>query len=371
MKDFDAIVMGSGPAGLSAAFKLFKLGRRVAIVSGKHHKRQKQLETVPNTAILTHVFSLECLDGFGIIDHERCGISYWSGIEKNTYPVTVVDRVELDKALHSYISTVGIEMYAVDKNAISVTFDYVWNITFEGKHFRSPFIVDATGRHSIFNSRQVLVPWKQTGFNTEFTMDENIPGLWTESLEDGWLWGIRETDNQYMISFFVDPSSVSGNPRLICNQMLKQSRMAKNCKPISKNITAYDVTPSAAAFIYKDGVIPVGDASLTRDPLGSQGLSGAISDGQAVAIAIHAILADSSKSCIAVDFLKQRHDNAILKHQIFLNESYADAPFETSFWTTRRAEHVSSVEETLAIDIHIDSLLTRSERCVGWLESPL
>lgn len=143
--------------------------------------------------------------------------------------------------------------------------------------------------------------------------------------------------------------------------MIHESRMIKKGTALSKNKTDFDVTPSAVLSIYKDGVIPVGDASFARDPLGSQGLSAAVSDGQSVAIAIHSVLSDSLKGDIAIDFLKRQQTNAILKHQIYLNESYSDVPFETPFWITRRVSYVSSLEVVPTINIHIDCSLIISK----------
>ena len=337
MRNIDVIILGAGPAGLSAGLKLMQLGRRVLVVSIHRPNRPSQLESIPNIDVLRHAFPIDNIQDTGVIDQARTGVSWWLGKEKTTNPVFIVERNLLDPALLTNAQSAGLEVHLTGMDNIKPFFYQGWNLILDGNHFRCPYIIDASGRNSSNGNRKPLLPWKQISITGDAIIDSDAPGLWTESLPEGWLWAIRSCDNRTSVSLFTDPLSVGRDLNKYWSEMISSSRIASLIKTNSPTLAIRDVTPVAAGQVIQDGILLVGDSALARDPLGSQGLSATISEALGAAIGLHNILLDSTKEDLVLRFLRNRHAGACKRHRIFLGESYGDAPYETSFWTSRKS----------------------------------
>ena len=194
----------------------------------------------------------------------------------------------------------------------------------------------------------------------EVSLDGNAPGLWMESLPDGWLWAIRGACNQWTISLFVDPSSLGEGIKQLWGRMLGESRLADRFIVPPQLVKTIEVTPVAASCVFAQGMLHIGDSALARDPLASQGLTAALSDGQSAAIAIHTLVLDPTKEDIVSRFLENRLSQAKQRHLKFLSESYADSPYDTAFWSKRREPTFASPSPVDPIHIGRDRPLAIS-----------
>lgn len=348
--EFDVIVIGAGPAGLSVALKLYSLGRKVAVISKIRSYDREQLETIPNLDILSHVFSFKPLHGPGIVDLGRPGISCWSRVEIKNNPVIVVDRSKLDPLLIEYSTSIGIIFFTSNEISLHKVDDSIWKVQIDKEIFLSRYVVDATGRNSAFTKRREIVPWKQVGIVTEVEINNGCHSLWTESLPLGWIWIIKGRGRNSWLSMFLDEASLTLGAAEIWKKAINTSLIRNEMNLISSNFIAQDLTPSAVNSLFNNGLVSLGDAALSRDPLGSQGLSVAVSDGQAIGVAINNLLVDSSKFSIVKRFLESKHQRAINQHITFLKESYSDSGLDTHFWNFRKDRNVIPNNASFPVD---------------------
>lgn len=341
MSEFDVIILGAGPAGLSAAHRLATFGHRVALVGRGPSRRQRQLETVPQLAVITHAFPGIRLDAPELVASSRVGISWWTGEATATREVSVVDRGSVsepgfDAQLFAHCLRSKITSYLWQRVATKVAFDQVWHVCSGGISLRSRFLIDATGRHSSLRSRRPLTPWNQAVITSQLRLSPDTPDLWTESLPEGWLWAIRDQADQWSVSLFVDPTTLKEGRSVFGQRFLTQSRLANQFRsPLPTCWAVREASPVATATVFSRGLLHVGDAALARCPLASQGLSAAISDGQCAAVALHSLIQSSTPESVVSDFLETRHRQATQRHVNFLAASYASTPYQTAYWQCR------------------------------------
>ncbi len=344
MTELDVIIIGAGPAGLSAATRLHALGHRVAVIAPPATRTHRQLETVPRLEVVSHAFPGLDLTAPTLVAAARAGVSWWTGDETATRDVSVIDRGSahesgLDEQLLYHAARAGVCIHAIERGDARMRFDgMMWHVSAPLLELRSRFLIDASGRHSSLRHRTPLTAWRQVVITGELQLKADAPALWTESLPDGWLWAIRDRTDRCLVSLFVDPSSLPTDRVQLWERTLSESRLAAEMASSHRTtLHLQEATPAAAENVFARSLVHLGDAALARCPLASQGLSAAISDGQSAAIALHSLLAGSATEPVVAEFLNSRHQQAVQRHVKFLAESYAATSFDTPYWQSRGA----------------------------------
>lgn len=363
MKSVDVIILGAGPAGLSAAQRLVSLGYHPVVIAAPSSRTRRQLETVPHLEIITHAFPGLELEAPVLVEAQRVGVSWWTGEATTTRSVSVVDRgcansPGLDAQLLNHCLRSGVTVHRIERGAAKLSFDDGWQLNSPEIDLRSRFVIDATGRHSSLHHRTPLVPWRHVVISAELRLKADTPALWTESLPDGWLWAIRDLSNKWLVSLFLDSSSLREDRQRVWRRSLSQSRLSSQIEAFGHpSLSVQEATPAATDTVFSRGMIHLGDAALARCPLASQGLSAAISDGQSAAIALHNLMRGTVTEPVVREFLETRHLQSVQRHVKFLAASYDASPYDSPYWQARGA---ASAQKD-PVPIHsLDQLVTLS-----------
>src|SRR3954468_16076433 len=164
MSDFDAIIVGGGPAGSSAAIHLAALGARVLLAERERFPRAKLCGEFISPECLSHFARLGVLEGmesaggaevtetvFYAPSGRALSVpSEWFGGARNA--ALGLSRAEMDERLLRRALGVGVEV--LEESALAgvlVEDGRVRGVSLHAsgggvREFRAPFTIDATGR---------------------------------------------------------------------------------------------------------------------------------------------------------------------------------------------------------------------------------
>ena len=281
---FDAIVVGGGVAGASAAIYLHSLGWRVAIVD-RHEVLPRRYESISGF-VVQELASLSIDTG--------CPISrvraWWGGDREHQadHPgAHIVETGLLIGALRTRATECGVESFG---------FDNRFELTRTGERWRlathdsgsgaqatlyGSFLVDATGRASIvgrrLGSRRMAADHLSS---LSFAIQNpDAKGVWTESTHDGW-WNACSEPGGGTVSFFCAPKTVRDALLDISKYFEAARRLNERCSirgapAFVRNCSSSLLVPSSGP-----GWMAVGDAAWTAQPLASAGIAKALRDAR-------------------------------------------------------------------------------------------
>jgi 2-polyprenyl-6-methoxyphenol hydroxylase-like FAD-dependent oxidoreductase len=301
----DIAVIGGGPAGAVAAFVLARAGLNVILLhmdAGEDETGHWGETISPAAAPILARLGLMEASGLAGMPHVTGFTSRWGSERTVSRPAFVVpdamtvsvDRAIFDAALRSAAATRGAALVHGRVRALAAE-RHGWRLTCQnGDHIDTRLIVDASGRGGRFARRagaQLLAFDKLVALTALFEpnradRDRNVT---IESVADGWLFTTLDARGGRVVSFFTDLdlwlSSELKRPSAILNRALASSETftsyTSESLPLPTRIWSAStlVLPRAAAC----GILAVGDAAQTRDPLSSQGIGAAVEDAESAA----------------------------------------------------------------------------------------
>lgn len=311
MKDFDAIVLGAGPAGSSAAFFLAAAGMRVAIVERSAFPRRKvcgEFVSATTFPVLDAMGVGPALRAAGGPPTRRVGL--WAGRSTPTAPMPLAPgeqgwgrtlaRATLDPALLAAAQGLGVEVYQPWK-AVGLEGGVV-TIEAEGRteRLRTPIVVAAHGSWDVGplptqpekrNLRSDILAFK--GFFHDATFDDD---LMTLLAFPGGYGGMVHRDAETLgLSFCVRRDALARvrerYPAPNAWESLVQA-VAEGCRGVASALVgAHLESPAKAAGPlrpgfrppYEKGVFRVGNAAGEAHPTVAEGISMAIQSGPLLA----------------------------------------------------------------------------------------
>lgn len=289
MKQYDVIVIGSGPAGCAVAMKCHHAGLQVLVISGEvdagsnvHHGphpvesihpgvssllQKVGLSGVEVSATVSHYSGTYVNDVYSALGSDKDG--EWKGMHLDR---RVFDANLLRKLLESGIDVVLgnrlIELIVEDKQVIGVNCD-------SGKYL-AKYVIDASGKKAIggkqlkFSQKffsQPLVCWTGVSgeMNNSFSFDSSstyfIPG------DRGWTW--LAPMGKYCAWTRL---SVKGEKEFAPPDELKRY-------PVVGEIIKSNMRWRMFRPLVTEGLILCGDAGGVLDPSAGQGIFNALSSG--------------------------------------------------------------------------------------------
>jgi flavin-dependent dehydrogenase len=348
----DVCVIGAGPAGSTVARQLSTMGYRVCVVEARRFPRPHVGESLTGGAlsVLDSLGLRETVAAAGFLRPERA-IVLWSGVEELKPLIgggLQVDRGHFDGLLLAAALQKGAYVLCETRASRPQRDDsgrYRVPCQMEGKsgEVRARFIVDASGRRAILGGQKQRTSAPTIALYA-YWKGARIGGVESriEAVDDGWYWGAPLPDGTVIAAVFIDSERMAeaqgaGLQGFYCD-MLARSRLLAGCLEgaLGGRVVACDAASHADPSPVGDGWIKVGEASLSVDPLSSQGVEVAMVSGIQAAVAVDTILSDPARAGLAAQFYSERQREIAAQHRALAAQRYAEAPFRGyPFWDLR------------------------------------
>ena len=370
--DFDVVILGGGPAGCATALALARLKpSRVLVVEAGRYEAIRIGESIPpDTRVV--LAELGIWEEFQKENHEPClgSCSSWGAdaLGYNDFLFNPLgngwhlDRRRFDAFLAREVAEHGTPLYT------GTRFDRCERIGADGFRLRlsgrdkqtrtvtARFVVDATGMRSCFArsmgaSRLFLDQLLcVTGF-FELAGAANFSKLtMLEAVEYGWWYAARLPNRRLAVAVASDPQIIKRNALRRRDDWL--DRLTKT-NHISAELTGCrfvegsQLTCAAPTFfldkVAGNGWLAVGDAASAYDPISSQGIHKALSDGARAGEVIASCLHGSDIGLGEYQLSVASRFQQYLANRNFFYALEQRWP-TSSFWTRRQARTAVSSE---------------------------
>lgn len=363
--DFDVVILGGGPAGCATALALARLGTfRVLVVEAGHYEAVRIGESIPPD-IRVVLEQLGAWEDFLEEAHEPClgSCSSWGddALGYNDFLFNPLgngwhlDRRRFDAFLARKVLQHGTALYK------GTRFDGCERV--EGNGFRlrlgggdkpaqvvgARFVVDATGMRSSFArhmgaSRRFLDQLLCITAFFELPSSANFSKLtMLEAVEYGWWYAARLPNRRIAVAVASDPEIIKQNALRRQDGWLDHLKQTNHVSAELAGCSFMDdsqMTCAAPSFVLDkvagDGWLAVGDAASAYDPISSQGIYKALSDGARAGEAIAASLRGNDAR------LGEYQSSAAPRFQQYLGNRNFFYGLEqrwpaSAFWTRRQA----------------------------------
>ena len=386
----DAIIIGAGPAGSSAATILAEHGRRVLVLERekfpRYHigeslipftyhplKRLGMIERLKESAFVKK-YSVQFISPNGKASQP---FYFFNRYDRETVAQTwQVLRSEFDQMLLANAREKGAEVI----EEISVK-ELLWEkkrvvgvraVTKDGKEkkFFAPLTFDATGKEAFTATRngwrerdpylnKIAVWTYYTGAIRQEGIDAGATGV-AFVPEKGWFWWIPLHDDRLSLGVVAEGKYLSRDgvrdPKVMLEREISNNQWIKDNLAPAKQYGDYYVTNEFthhSRYCGTDGLVLLGDAYCFLDPVFSSGLMLALKSGVMAADAAHAGFekGDLSAACFAeyAQQLREGIENMRKLCYAFYNENFSFRDLVTKY-----PDIAGSVTDCLAGDINKD-----------------
>jgi flavin-dependent dehydrogenase len=358
-KKFDLVVIGDGPAGSTAALQLKKMGYSVALVGQPMTNKKFFGETLP-PGIQNSLIQLGLWKDFQNDGHLPAtgNLSAWGDTEISEtnfifHPDMYgwhIDRKRFDLMIIKAAIRQGVQYLNNRLVEIKMNDQGTWHL--KTRSYINPtmsvmnadFLIDATGRRgwlaNFLNIKRLEFD-NLIGFVSFLRLtkgEENDTMTLLEAVSDGWWYSALLPNKIRVVSFFTNRNLAVAKQAIVYKGWVTLILRTRHIKNILKK-HKYSLIYGPYGRISSSSILQrfvghrwlaVGDASLTFDPVSSNGISTAINNSMAAANLIANFLAttdtsfDSYKNKLVSDFYKY-----ILKRNYYYNleKRWLDKPF--------------------------------------------
>ena len=337
-------VLGAGPAGCVAAYRLATLGHKVTLLARAHNRRHMSGETVPDPVPkLLHGIGLGHVVEMAAYRLVTDGLSLWETETPTLHPspALLLRRDLFDALLRRSAEEAGVRVVEVARASPRRLSGGGWRapLASAGVEVEAEFLVDARGRRKgpPFGAPTValMADWRDA---------PSLPATTCiEAAREAWAWGGVAPNGRQVAACFLDPERLQGLDAaarlalyldvLAGTRLLRPLLEGQMCAPP----LVLDATARVAVNLGEPDRIAVGDAAVATEPLSSQGLQGAIVSALQGAAVVHTVLTQPVDAGLALDFHRSRRLTTARHAQRHAASfhSFALARFETPFWRRR------------------------------------
>ncbi|PHV06124.1 hypothetical protein CSQ96_16990 [Janthinobacterium sp. BJB412] len=351
---FDALVVGAGPAGTSAALRLQQLGYRVLLVERSAVWPRAQVGEALTPGVRNIIDLLDANDALAAVPHVAHAGSrvLWRGRTPELLREAgsaIVDRGRFDAALLALARRRGVEVEQPARLLHLAGAAGDWRVGLlcgeaRTRQLRARFILDASGRGAaprIDCAPRLAASWGEVDQSVLPQLDGATQ---VEALEHGWLWAGRLPGGRFRLMLVCDPQTArqtmpaTPEARLRAACAASQLLRAAADLPLLGAVQMCLATPYLAPDSWQDGRLKLGDAAFALDPVSSSGVEKAMRFSLQAAVAVHTVLGDSrpERSALARRFFEGRLVEACARHAHWTETYYGQAwCAEQPFWQAR------------------------------------
>ena len=372
MENFDAIVIGGGPAGSTAATLIARQGKSVVLIEKEYFPRHHigesllpaSLPILESLGVNEEIQSAGFLKKYGATMVWGTSPDPWSWYfaetnRKYTHSYQVVrstfDHILLNNSIKSgvdvrqghqvtkihhredYVS--GVEIHTPDNKIIDL---------------EAPITIDASGQSAILARNMNLLEWDDffqnlavDGYfeNAEKLEAPDENNIFIEAHPEGWNWLIPLHNGTVSVGVVVDSNTAS---KQLHNSDLEEflghyisysshiSNLLGNATLTSPPQAVRDWLYAANSFV-GDGYILVGDAACFIDPLFSSGVHLAMNAGLLASAYVNTLFTDSTLALesrvIYTKLYKQQYEHFRELAKLFYSSNHTS---DSYFWETRK-----------------------------------
>ena len=307
-----ALVVGAGPAGLTAAYEMARAGVRVLLVEKAGFGGARVGEHI-GPATVQHLKRLGLGEAVDPQDHLVCsGIDAWWGSSTpshNDYlfqPAAFglnLSRPQFDASLAQLCRLQGVRILAPARVVRASHSAGVWDLEIEADNEltrqRTRYVVDASGRTASFARMQGAGSSMAEKQIAVFGVANRATGphpqsarVVIESTRTGWWYLAPMAKGRCVCMFVTDPrNDVQAGKRLEgwWKSQLQETVHVSRTYSDDGRTDALRVRSTQSRCLDQlqgPGWLAIGDAAMTFDPLSSQGIAKAVEEGSAAASAI-------------------------------------------------------------------------------------
>lgn len=334
----DIAVLGAGPAGSIAARQLGLAGLDVVLVDPLEPRATHTFESFPPSAaplaedigILSGICSVS--DGPASV----INMAWRQDDERRVFDgdgPLLIQRRALQETLRS--SAVSVCAFHQARARQVTPQGQGWMVDTSDEQVEARLVIDARGRRGKSRNDGELAAVPFAGWT------DPQPGreMYLEAFRECWIWACRLTSGQVSGAILQAPSALGGvraADRQTALLDILQHAMLPSLRDLSMGQPAAAGLAAAEDPVPTRNLILIGDAALSRDPIGSQGLVHAMRSAVQAGVAAQTMLDPASDPEAASQFLRIKHREACTAAKIATAQAYADqSRHDTAFWVDR------------------------------------
>lgn len=348
----DVCVIGAGPGGCAIAKRLAALGYAVTVVEAKAFPR-------PHVGICLSDQTYQLLDFLDAGNSVRQAgflrrkttVVRWDTDEPRLTPQPGihVDRGIFDSLLLENAREAGVKVIqpARVRNVNRIP-GGGWAISIEGKEednrLTARFLVDASGKSNVLPAKRIKAAPPLFALHAYWTLEEtpDYDGF-IEAGTDAWLWFALTRKDRCLISLFTDPKhfakSESKSLESHYKSMMEQFSLMQYAR-LGQRLGEVKGCDASSRYITDpvgEDYIRVGDANFSVDPMSSQGVHLALSNGIQAAVVVNTLIRFPRHKEAAQRFFKSRQEERIKQFTAKSQEVYQQVANRRSesFWHDR------------------------------------
>lgn len=361
-QEFDAIVLGAGPAGSIAARLLDSWGHRVCLFGLGSNPVNLAESLPPSAATVLQLTGAADAVRQSAISASRGNISWWGTGEPRTEsyppdsPGTHIHRARFDQALRAGAQHLLADSPAASAERIASGFE----VRSATAACRSAYLLDCTGRAGLMARKGYRLrrdPIRTIALSAVWTSTQPLPVdtayTLVEAYHDGWAWAIPLSASEVYVGVLLDSqhtqrTSGAGLPAMYSREIDKTIAFRELLGNASfLDVSSCDASTYCASRYSDAGLFLVGDAASTVDPISSFGLKKALTSAWLAAVCIHTGLIDPSRASMASDYYHQqtRQAHEDLSRHAAQHFSVIAMRQPHPFWSSRAALVTSPLYE--------------------------